>query len=38
MMKLKNKNIQAIYIDESFIEIYEKLFFEYEKENTLFIK
>lgn len=33
----KYKNIQAIYIDESFIEIYEKLFFEYDKENTLFI-
>ncbi|NCB11890.1 MAG: DUF4154 domain-containing protein [Erysipelotrichia bacterium] len=31
------KNIHAIYIDESFLEIYEKLFFKYEKENTLFI-
>ena len=31
------KNIQAIYIGTSFDEIYEKVFFEYEKENTLFI-
>jgi len=31
------KNIHAIYIDETFLEIYEKLFFKYEKENTLFI-
>jgi len=35
--KKKYKNIQAIYIDESFSEIYEKIFLEYEKENTLFI-
>ena len=35
--KKSQKNIQAIYIDESFSNIYEKLFFEYEKENTLFI-
>lgn len=31
------ENIHAIYIDENFSEIYEKLFFKYEKENTLFI-
>lgn len=35
--KKSYKNIQAIYIDETFSNIYEKLFFEYEKENTLFI-
>lgn len=35
--KKSYKNIQAIYVDESFSEIYEKLFFEYDKENTLFI-
>lgn len=35
--KKNYKNIQAIYIDENSSEIYEKLFFEYEKENTLFI-
>ena len=35
--KKKYKNIQAIYIDTSFKEIYEKLFFEYEKDNTLII-
>ena len=35
--KKNYKNIQAIYIDENFSEVYEKLFFEYEKENTLFI-
>ncbi|MBU0925174.1 DUF4154 domain-containing protein [bacterium] len=31
------ENIQAIYIDDSYVEIYEKLFFEFEKKNTLFI-
>lgn len=31
------KNIQAVYIDSSFSEVYEKLFFEFEKQNTLFI-
>lgn len=35
--KKNYKNIQAIYIDENSSNIYEKLFFEYEKENTLFI-
>ena len=35
--KKNYKNIQAIYIDEKSSNIYEKLFFEYEKENTLFI-
>lgn len=35
--KKSYKNIQAIYIDNSFIEVYEKLFFEFEKQNTLFI-
>ncbi|CAM3510106.1 YfiR/HmsC family protein [Arcobacter aquimarinus] len=35
--KEEYKNIHAIYIDENFLEIYEKLFFKYEKENTLFI-
>ncbi len=35
--KKNYKNIQAIYIDKNYSEIYEKLFFEYEKENTLFI-
>lgn len=35
--KKKYKNIQAIYIDTSFKEIYEKLFSEYEKDNTLII-
>ena len=31
------KNIQAIYIDENSSEMYEKLYSEYEKDNTLFI-
>lgn len=35
--KKSYKNIQAIYIDNSYSFIYEKLFFEFEKENTLFI-
>lgn len=35
--KKNYKNIQAIYVDENFSNIYEKLFFEYEKDNTLFI-
>ena len=31
------KNIQAVYVDSSFSEVYEKLFFEFEKQNALFI-
>lgn len=31
------KNIQAIYVDNSNIDVYEKLLFQYDKENTLLI-
>mgnify|MGYP003587167662 FL=1 len=31
------KNIQVVYVDSSFSEVYEKLFFEFEKQNALFI-
>lgn len=33
----KSNNLQAIFIDNTYRDIYEKLFFNYEKENVLFI-
>ena len=35
--KKSYENVQAIYIDNSYSLIYEKLFFKYDKKNTLFI-